>query len=154
MLVLGYLALTRVLQHPSAVATTPEADLPPIIEVDRFTARRERSEDGERLSVSLRLRSTLPQPIEGFVFVVARNDHASPRVWAIWPPESAGTAISAGGHFHGATPSAGQGLTVGHSWERVTAVLPHEPGQAPFDSVTIYFVSPQGQILLTRPFAI
>ncbi|HUI27219.1 MAG TPA: hypothetical protein VL403_14145 [Candidatus Kryptonia bacterium] len=149
-LVLGYLALTRVLQHQPT--TTAGAEAAPTIEIDRFAARHERGGDGERLSVSLRLRTNLPEPLSGFVFVVARNDHVTPHIWAIWPPEAVGAAITAGGHFHGAAPASGQPLTMSGSWERITAVLPHDLGAPPFDTVTVYFVSPQGQIILSRPF--
>lgn len=154
-LVLGYLAFTRVLQRsPATTATSTETDAEPVIEVDRFTARQERSGDGERLSVSVRLRTTLPEAISGFVFVVARNDHVTPHIWAIWPAQSGPAVITTGGHFHGANPTSGQPMALSKSWDRITAVLPHEPGQAAFDAVTIYFVSPEGQILLSRPFGL
>jgi hypothetical protein len=153
-LVLAYLALTRVLEkrNNGDAGASAGNDVVPAIEFDRFSARRERSDDNERLSVSLRLRATMSQPIKGFVFIVARNDHVSPKIWAIWPPQAAGLAITAGGHFHAATPASGEPVDLTNSWERVTAALPHPPAQPPFDTVVLYIVSPQGQILLSRPF--
>ncbi len=155
-LVLGYLALTRVLEQrkPIAVTASAETDAAPAVEFDRFSARQERSEGGERLSVSLRVRATSPEPMRGYVFLVARNDHVTPHLWAIWPPQAKGLAITAGGHFHAGNPSSGEVLSLSDRWERINAVLPHEPGQPPFDTVTVYVVSPQGQVLLSRPFGI
>jgi hypothetical protein len=152
-LVLAYLALSRVMeQPPQGSAASAESESVPAIELDRFTARRERSEEGERLSVSLRLRTTMAEPIDGFFFVVARNDHVTPHVWTIWPAKAKGLAITAGGHFHGATPGAGEPLSLTGRWERLNAVLPHPPGVPAYDTVVIYVVSAQGRILLSRPF--
>ncbi len=118
---------------------------------DRFSARRERSEEGDRLSVTLRLRTSAAVSLPCYVFFVVRNEQAAPRQWAIWPPQPPGAAITASGHFHGATPAAGEAITLSDTWERVTATLPHPPGAA-FESVTLYVVDPGGRILLARPF--
>jgi hypothetical protein len=118
---------------------------------DRFAARRERSDEGDRLSVSVRLRTSASVSLPCFVFLVARNEQAMPRVWAAWPPQSPGPAVSAGGHFHGATPAAGHAITLTDTWERVTATIPQPPA-APFDTVVVYVVDPAGRILLARPF--
>jgi hypothetical protein len=154
-LVLGYFALTRVMEqrHPGPSAAV-EAEPAPGIEFDRFSTRHERTDEEERLSVSLRLRAASSQPVSGFLFVVARNDHVTPHLWVIWPPQANGLAITSGGHFHAATPTAGEALTLTDRWERISTTLPHPPGQLPFDTVVIYFVSPQGQILLSRPFGL
>ncbi len=58
------------------------------IDFDRFSARRERSAEGDRLSVSLRLRtveSTSACPAT--CTWCARNDQVAPKQWAIWPPQ-------------------------------------------------------------------
>ncbi len=123
------------------------------VEFDRFSARRERSEDGERLSVSLRLRAGTEPELPCFAFVVARNDRATPRIWAIWPPQPAGPVITAGGNFHGATPTAGHPLTLTETWQRLTATVPH-PATGAFDTVVVYVVGIDGKILLSRPFRV
>ncbi|MBX3027885.1 hypothetical protein KF840_23575 [bacterium] len=120
---------------------------------DRFAARRERSEEGERLSVSLRLRTSASVSLPCYVFVVARAEQATPRLWAAWPPEAEGAAISTGGHFHGARPDAGFALTLSDAWQRITATVP-EPARADFDTVIVYVVDPAGRILLARPFKV
>ncbi|MBI4514556.1 MAG: hypothetical protein HY699_01910 [Deltaproteobacteria bacterium] len=155
-LLLAYLALSRALDpsHPGSGQIALEPAAPPAVEFDRFSARQERGANGERLNVSLRLRSTLPGSGVGFVFVVARNDHVTPRVWAIWPPQAYGQAITAGGHFHGSAPTSGEAIELSERWERLNAVIPHDPGQSPFDTVILYVVSPQGAVLLSRPFGI
>lgn len=143
------------LRRPEPEEATESASAAPLapVELDRFSARLEKSNDEERLTVSLRLRATGAEPLECFVFVVARTERGSPRPWAIWPSESPGMAISAGGHFHAAHPASGYPLSLGRGWERVDAVLPRTPGQPPFDSVSVYVVGPNGNILLARPFA-
>ena len=120
---------------------------------ERFAARRERSDEEERLSVSLRLRTSASVSLPCFVFMIARNDQATPRVWAAWPPQAQGVAVSAGGHFHGAMPDAGVAVTLSDTWERVTATIP-EPAGANFDTVIVYVVDPGGRILLARPFRV
>ena len=62
-------------------------------------------------------------------------------------------AISAGGHFHAAHPASGYPLSLGRGWQSIDAVLARTPGQPPFDSVSVYVVGPNGNILLERPFA-
>lgn len=118
---------------------------------DRFAARRERSDEGDRLGVSVRLRTSASVSLPCYVFMVARHEQATPRVWGAWPPQALGPAVSAGGHFHGATPEAGHAVTLTDTWERVTATIPQPPA-APFDTVVIYVVDPAGRILLARPF--
>lgn len=120
---------------------------------DRFSARRERSVEGDRFSVSLRLRTSASVSLPCSIFVVARNDSLTPKLWAIWPPQAPGPAITAGGHFHGGTPSAGYAMTLTDAWERVTATFPN-PSSGGFDVVLVYVVDPAGRILLSRPFRV
>jgi hypothetical protein len=138
----------------AAEPPAPEESLAPI-ELDRFAARLERSGDeDERLTVSLRLRATGVNAIDCFLFIVARGERGTPKPWSIWPEESPGLAISAGGHFHAAHPASGHPLALTSAWQRVDAVLSHAAGQPSFDSVVVYVVSPGGNILLARPFAL
>ncbi|MDX2167983.1 MAG: hypothetical protein SF182_12990 [Deltaproteobacteria bacterium] len=120
---------------------------------DRFSARRERSAEGDRFSVSLRLRTSASVSLPCSVFVVARNDGLTPKLWAIWPPQAPGPAITASGHFHGGTPAAGYEMTLTDAWERVTAIFPN-PHSGSFDVVLVYVVDPAGRILLSRPFRV
>jgi hypothetical protein len=121
---------------------------------DRFSARRERSAEGDRLSVSLRMRTTMNVSLPSFVFLVARNDQVVPKQWAIWPPQGPGPAISASGHFHGATPTAGYAVVLSDQWEHIDATMPQPTGSVQFDIVVVYVVDADGRILLTRPFRI
>jgi hypothetical protein len=127
---------------------------PNIIEFSRFSAHRERNEEGERLSISLRLRTELEQDLSCYAFVVARNDHVTPHIWSIWPAQAPGVAITAGGHFHGAQPSAGFPVELTGSWLRITATVPHPEGGDRFDTVVVYVVSSDGKVLLARPFSV
>jgi hypothetical protein len=127
---------------------------PNIIEFSRFSAHRERNEEGERLSISLRLRTELEQDLSCYAFVVARNDHVTPHIWSIWPAQAPGVAITAGGHFHGAQPSAGFPVELTGSWLRITATVPHPEGGDRFDTVVVYVVGSDGKVLLARPFSV
>ncbi len=124
------------------------------VRFDRFSAHRERSDAGERLSVSLRLRTGPGERLSCFVFVVARNDHVTPRVWSIWPPQPPGPVITVGGHFHGANPAAGHPLILSDAWQRLTATVPYPPGGSAFDTVVVYVLTAEGRILLARPFSV
>jgi hypothetical protein len=124
------------------------------IEFDRFSARRERSAEGDRLSISLRLHTSMGVSLPCYVFVVARNDQVSPKLWAIWPPQPPGPAITAGGHFHGAAPASGYAVTLSDQWERINVTVPQPNGGATFDTVEVYIVDPDGRILLARPFRV
>ena len=121
---------------------------------DRFSARRERRDDGDRLSISLRLRTSASVSLPYFVFIVARNDAVTPKVWAIWPLQPPGPAITASGHFHGATPSTGQPVTLTDAWERINATIPTPANGVPFETALVYVVDPAGRILLARPFRV
>ena len=135
-----------------AEVTPAEPSAP--IELDRFSARLEKTNDIERLAVSVHLRATAAESLGCFVFVVARSERGARKTWAIWPPSSPGMAISAGGHFHAAHPATGHPLTLTSAWERIDAVLPLRKGQPPFDTVALYVVADNGNILLSRPFAL
>jgi hypothetical protein len=124
------------------------------LQFDRFSARVERDDEGERLSVSLRLRTTAKEGLPCYTFVVARNDTASPRLWSIWPPQPAGPVITAGGHFHGTDPAAGFSLTLTDAWQRITATVSSPSGAQTFDTVVVYVLNPRGKVLLARPFRV
>jgi hypothetical protein len=125
-----------------------------LVRFSRFSANRDRNEQGERLTVSMRLRTDLGKDLDCFAFVVARNDHVSPHLWSIWPPQSPGAAITTGGHFHGATPSAGHRMTLNDRWQRLTATVPRTDAEQQYDTVVVYLLAPDGKILLARPFRV
>ncbi len=154
---LGYLTsqVINERQHgANGVEPSAESVGMPLVDIANFAARHEKSTDGERLAVSLRLRLTAPGSIDCFVFVVARNDHVSPRLWAAWPPEGAGGAVSVGGHFRVSNPSAGYPLTLTPGWTRMSATLNHPVGQPRFEIATVYVVNAAGEVLLSRPFTL
>jgi hypothetical protein len=154
---LGYLTFRAVGEHRHAAATgdegAEESEVTPLFEIANFTARQERSAEAERLTVFMRLRLTKPGNLDAYVYVLARNDHVSPRVWAVWPTPGSG-AVTAGGHLRTQDPASGEAVQLSPSWTRVIATLDHPPGRPPFDTVYIYVVDPKGEILLSRPFAL
>lgn len=147
----GFLFLERLVR----MEMPPKAEDHPApgeeVQFDRFSARVERAADGERLSVSLRLRTSVAEGLPCYAFVVARNA-GSPRVWSIWPPQPNGSVITAGGHFHGTDPSSGFSMTLTDAWQRITATVANPDGGASFDTVVVYVLSPSGTMLLVRPF--
>jgi len=155
---LGYLTFRGVnaRRHANEGGTeaAPEPSTMPLVEFDSFSTRREKSSDAERLNVSVRLRLTAPGSIDAFLYVVARNDHVSPKLWAVWPEQEAGGAMTAGGHFGVTNPATGQAVSLGSRWTRINATFDHPLGKSPFDEVMVYVVSAKGEILLARPFAI
>ncbi|MGD9764603.1 MAG: hypothetical protein AB7V27_12885 [Candidatus Binatia bacterium] len=120
--------------------------------LDRFSARRERSAEGDRLRISVRLRTSATVSLPCFVFVIARNDQSVPKRWSIWPPQPPGPAITASGHFHAATPTAGAPFMLSDTWARVNATIPSPEDGASYDSVAVYVVDESGRVLLARPF--
>jgi hypothetical protein len=134
-------------EAPNAVAGEEVA-------LDRLDAHLEKTDDQEQLRVTLRLRGLGTDPIECYLFLVARSENSASIQWAIWPPGSPGLAISAGGHFHAAHPASGHSLLLGDSWEHIDALLPLAADQPAYDSVVVYLVRPNGNILLERPFAL
>lgn len=155
---LGYLTFRAVNEHRHQTESNGEAAAEPssvaLVDFDSFSTRREKSSDAERLSVSLRLRLTAPGTLDSYVYILARNDRVSPRLWAVWPPQGPDGAVTQGGHFRGTTPTTGEPVKLTPSWTRITASVDHPPGQPPFDTVMVYVVSPKGDILLARPFAL
>jgi len=154
---LGYLtfyALNHRHDAESTSGTAAESATTPLFELSNFSVRLEKSSDAERLTIAVRLRLTATGSVDCAIYVVARNDHVSPKIWAVWPPQDAAGAMTAGGHFRGNNPTSGQNLQLTTHWTRVTATIDHPIGQPAFDVVTVYLVSPQGEILLSRPFVL
>jgi hypothetical protein len=155
---LGYLTFQAVKErrigsanHGGGAAAADQGTIP-LIEVSAFSSRRDKSSDAERVTVSLRLRVTTPAPVDCYVYVLAHNDHVSPKIWGIWPVQEPGGAVTAGGHFWSSNPTSGQALRLSTSWNRISATIDHPLGKPPFETVTVYVVSPKGEILLARPF--
>jgi hypothetical protein len=130
------------------------AKLHQAIEFGRLSARRERSAEGDRLTVIMRVRTTMGVSLPCYVFVLARNDQATPKQWAIWPPQAPGAAVSAGGHFNSSSPMTGHPVTLTDQWERIAATIPQPNAGPPFDDIEVYVVDPDGRILLARPFKV
>ncbi len=154
---LGYLTLQAINERRHRTnGTEPmtESATLPLVDVANFSARRERSADVERLSVSLRLRLTAPGTVDCFVYVLARNDRVSPKLWGVWPTQGPSGAVTAGGHFGPINPESGAAVSLTSSWTRIAATIDHPPGRPPFETVMVYVVSPKGDILLARPFAL
>lgn len=155
---LGYLTFRTVSERRQRADNTGEPAVEsaaiPLVDFDNFSTRREKSSDAERLSVSLRLRLTAPGSLSCYVYVVARNDHVTPKLWGVWPTQGPDGAVSAGGHFRSNNPTTGETITLTPSWTRISAAISHPPGQPPFDTVMVYVVSAKGEILLARPFAL
>lgn len=124
------------------------------IEFGRVWARRDGNADGDWLTVVMRLRTTMSVSLPCYLFVLARNDQATPKLWGIWPPQTPGSAVSAGGHFNSSSPTNGQAVTLTDQWERIEATIPQPRGALPFESIEIYVVDPDGRILLARPFRV
>jgi hypothetical protein len=156
--VLGYLTFRAVSERRHGAAgsgeATSEPETTPLFDIANFAARQERSTDAERLTVSLRVRLTKPGSVDAYVYVLAHNDHVSPRVWAVWPTQGPGGVVTAGGHLRTQNPASGEAVKLSSSWTRITATLDHPPGRPPFDTVYVYLVDPNGEILLARPFAL
>ncbi len=153
---LGYLTFTAVSQRRNdAAAPADGGDDTTIglVQFDSFSARLERNTDNERLAVSLRLRLTAPGTLDCFAYVIARNDHVEPKLWGAWPASASEGAITSAGHFRGGTRS-GEPITLGPNWNRLTAAIPHPPGEPAFDTVLVYIVGPKGNVLLARPFTL
>jgi hypothetical protein len=101
----------------------------------------------------MRVRLSARTPIDCYVYIVARNERVSPKLSVPWP-EDAANALTTGGHFRSSNPPSGQAIHLTSSWTRLNATIPHPVGGPPFDTVTVYLVGLQGEILLERPFAL
>jgi hypothetical protein len=153
---LAYLTFLKTWEKES-YGNAPEAageDPVALIDLDSFVSRRERTADAQRLSVTLRLRLTKPGKVDCHVYLVARNDRVTPKRWAVWPPQEAGGVLTAGGHLRGGVPPTGVPLTLVPSWARINGSMEQPPGQPPYETVIVYVVGMDGQILLARPFAV
>jgi hypothetical protein len=152
---LGYLTFRAVTERrrgrDNGTAAADQGAIP-LIDVSGFSSRRDKSSDAERVMVSFRLRVTTPDMVDCYVYVLARNDHVSPKIWGVWPAQEPGGAVTNGGNFRGSDPTSGQALRLSTSWNRVNATIDHPLGKPPFETVTVYVVSPKGEILLARPF--
>jgi len=159
-LVIGLAYLTFAVVRPQRAGSPHDAGPTappqgaPAIEVAGFWSRRDTRAGGERLTVSAKLRTTAPETVNAYVYVLVRNDQVSPRLWAVWPPQGAAGAVSAGGHLRSTDPTTGQAVTLTTRWTRVTATLEQATDRPPFDTALVYVLSPQGDILLARPFAL
>jgi len=125
----------------------------PLVELEGYLPRHEKSSDMERLIVSIRLRLNAPGTLDCWVFVVARNDHVTPKLWAAWPA-AASAAITAGGHFRGNQPRAGYPVKLISGATRVDATFEHSSGAPPFETVMIYVVNEAGEIMVARPYSV
>ena len=130
-----------------------ESITPLLIEVSSFSARREKSTDAERLSISLRLRITAPGSIDCRLYIFARNDHVSPRLWGVWPPEAA-PDVTPAGNLRSGPPVNGEPIQLSSSWTRIIATVNHPFGRPAFETATLYVVDPKGVVLLARPFVL
>ena len=159
-LVIGLAYLTFAVVRPQHTGSPHDAGptVPPhgapAIEVAGFWSRRDKSVGGERLTVSTKLRAMSPNTVSAYVYVLVRNDQVSPRLWAVWPPQGAGGAVSAGGHLRSTDPTTGEAVTLTTRWTRITATLEQPTDRPPFDTALVYVLSPTGDILLVRPFAL
>jgi hypothetical protein len=155
---LGYLTLRVSYKHRHASEepnlATVESTTTPLIDIASFTARREKSIDVERLTISLRLRLASGSSADCFVYVLARNDHVSPRLWGVWPAQAAGGAVTAAGNFRGGNPTFGERVGLTSSWTRIVATINHPPDRPPFETATVYVVSSTGEVLVARPFVL
>jgi len=154
---LGYLTFQAIGANRGArEADTESAEVPapPLIDLDSFAIRQERTSETERLNVSFRVRLTSIGGVDCNVYIVARNDRSTPRLWAVWPPQDEGGAITGGGHLRAGAPPMGAPFTLTSDWTRINGSFDHPPGSPPFETVIIYVVGSKGEILLARPFTI
>lgn len=150
---LAYLTLTN-LQARREYSTPETVSEAPPIELGNFSTRIEKTAKSQRLVVSFKVRLSTPKELDSFVYVAARNDHATPGVWGVWPRQDAGGAFTQGGHFRSHDPKTGYSVKLIDSWQRVTAPIEQPKGTTAFDTVIVYIVAADGQILLARPFAL
>jgi hypothetical protein len=152
---LGHLTFQAAGQHRSAsdqASQAGEVTSPALIALDGFVTRQARSSDAESLNVSLRLRLTSEGSLPCHVYLVARNDHATPRLWAVWPPQDGGGMFTGGGYLRAGGAPEGDPIDLTPRWVRINATVDRQPGAPPFETVIVYVVAEDGRILLARPF--
>lgn len=151
---LGYLTFRAVSERRQPSDAPADTETVPLVEFDNFSSRLERSSDSERISISLRLRLTAPSQIETQVYIVARNDRVAPKLWGVWPTQGPEGAITSGGHFRDGNAKTGEPIPLTSSWMRITGAIAHPLGAPPYETVTVYVIGPNGDVLLARPFAL
>lgn len=124
------------------------------IQLGSFSTRIEKTAKKQRLVVSFKVRLTAAASMDAFIYVAARNDHSEPAVWGVWPSQESGGAFTKGGHFRSHDPTTGHAIRLGDSWQRITAPIEYPTRAATFDTVIVYLVATDGEILLARPFAL
>jgi hypothetical protein len=124
------------------------------IQLGSFSTRIEKTAKSQRLVVSFKVKLTASDSMDAFVYVAARNDHSEPAAWGVWPPQEAGGAFTKGGHFRSHDPTTGHAIRLVDSWQRITAPIEYPTRSAVFDTVIVYLVATDGEILLARPFAL
>jgi hypothetical protein len=150
---LAYLTFANLKQREVEPANDPLEQIQ-AIQLGSFATRVEKTAKSQRLVVTFKLRLTSSVSMDAFVYVAARNDHSEPGVWGVWPPQEPGGAFTKGGHFRSHDPTTGHAIRLMDSWHRVTAPIEQPARTAPFDTVIVYLVATDGQILLARPFAL
>lgn len=124
------------------------------IELGSFSTRVEKTAKAQRLVVSFKVKLSTAESMSAFVYVAARNDHSEPAVWGVWPSQEGGGAFTAGGHFRSHEPTTGHAIRLVGSWQRITAPIEQPRPTPTFDTVIVYIVAADGEILLARPFAL
>lgn len=150
---LAYLTFARWQLGPAEDGAEDEPPSQPI-ELGNFSTRIERTGKTERLVVSFEARLSTTASREVYIYVAARNDHSTPQVWAVWPPQPPPGAFTPGGHFRSRDPTTGHSLRLDNSWQRITAPIVQPRQGVSFDTVIVYVVGKDGEILLARPFAL
>lgn len=150
---LGYLTL-KILESPRVEDSGPPPESAGLIELEGFQARPERSGSGWILRVSLRLRAATAHPLDCQVFLVAKGEPESGKLFQVWPTIGPGTPFSAAGHLTSGNVSSGAPLTLTQSWQRIVATIPLPTAGASFHTVTVYVFGPRGEVLLSRPFSV
>lgn len=150
---LAYLTFANLKARQDYVALDPPNEVQPI-ELGNFSTRIEKTTKSERVVVSFKVRLSTATSRDAFVYVAARNDQAERGVWGVWPPQEPTGAFTKGGHFRSHDPTTGHAIHLIDSWQRITAPIEQPRASAAFDTVIVYIVAADGEILLARPFAL
>lgn len=124
------------------------------IQLGGFSTRVEKTAKAQRLVISFKVKLSKTESLDAFVYVAARNDHSEPAVWGVWPSHEGGGAFTKGGHFRSHEPTTGHAIRLVNSWQRITAPIELPRPTPAFDTVIVYLVAADGEILLARPFAL